>query len=460
MGLTSTLAIEAAIELKVRSILAPFEPRSVVIVAAKQSAMPLDLPGLGLRLSDLTPSREGTVSIEDVAAVDVTVLTPRALPEDLKLTLTKALAPQSKFHFQFETLSSEVASYARNEFTPIAAGSAGPGFSIVGISGVALAVGVVAWWVLRRISVGAVDRLVQGISPALEASGQQAPQPTQRQSATVHSSAGGKLELEGFSVESLVAVLSDCYWCEEDEYGAWIWNEMSPEQRKQVLAKWAGGKMYASFVTGFPPHKESFHTHPYYVAPSDLSTVSMDGAAEWLQREASAWHLLSPLRQKHLKLELKKRVALADIKAPTAAISQPVASSKVRVVTQSMDITSLSAQDELQLWENPAFVPPALRNGIASLVWVAKLGDRDRQTLLAGYSARDLASVWLGPVPVLAIIENTLPEKKRTLVAKYRNMLTPSRDNQTMRDLVDKACAILAKPPESAAKAEPKAIAA
>ena len=122
-----------------------------------------------------------------------------------------------------------------------------------------------------------------------------------------------------------------------------------------------------------------------------------------------------------------------------AIFSYPKPSKDLRPISQSWSMAEPSAEDERQIFAEPARIPEDFRPKIPSLVWVALLDQAPRESLLSTWSAQDLASVWVADDEILAKLEEVIPEKKKVRIHEYAAKLKPSRQSPIMNDLVKEA---------------------
>ncbi len=433
-NLSATVQLESELQDKLRSILTPFDTSAIVVVNVEQNPYRFELPGLNLAIDDLTGSfGEGELDKEDIGKIQVRVRSRRAIPTDLRAALSEAIAiptPKKEFLFDIIEVDVERSVSSLSDFGKVVTLVVRDRLLWIAIAMGALltAIAVFALRSLRKVSQDTVNQLVEGLTPA--------PMPLQN-------------EFESLTVESAVALLSDCYWCHQDDYAAWLWLRFPASLRTAVLERWTEARGYVKSLSSVVPAARSHHAHPNYLNPIDLSSVSQQGCEQWVRKNPGAWHALTPLRQAHIAMPLKERVRFEGTRTDSLKFPSPPTAQNKRVVTSAMEIVDLSDEDELALLADPSFVPVDLRKHVPSLVWVALLSPADRERLLAPVPAKDLAEVWMGPSRVLQIIEASLSPEKRKRVSECRTQIKPTRNSETMQYLVGQAVWLLIQQPSS-----------
>lgn len=272
----------------------------------------------------------------------------------------------------------------------------------------------------------------------LSLGGQAAPAPATREAAAPvakPSGHGEKSQVEKMAPTSLQELFADCYWCERDAYAHWLWQEMSNEQRKSLLAEIDFMRAYSVSFMSLAPEEVGYHTHPYYLDPSPLKALSQDDLAKIVKAQNGLWHAISPLRQQSLPLSFGEKLAALQ-SAPSSNKSAFTGRSPLRTLEMKPTWGDVTEADELALFENPEMVPPALRPHVSSLVWLAQKDAETIQKALGKFDARALASAWIGPDEVLKKLEAQLPEKKLKLLQTYREKTPPQRRSPSYLSLV------------------------
>jgi len=72
---------------------------------------------------------------------------------------------------------------------------------------------------------------------------------------------------------------------------------------------------------------------------------------------------------------------------------------------------------------------------LPSLAWAQNLGDDALRNVLDGFTARDLASAWIGPARTLARFERLMGDRKASLVRRYLSRERAERGSAAFRAL-------------------------
>lgn len=459
------LDIELKIQEKLRALIQPIDPHAQVNVTAKIKQITTTLPGTGTQVQGLfSTTSENMLSYDDIQTVDVKIISALdPFPDALKTVLDDGLdIPKNKKRFQYiamdESTRKILASQENLNQVPRILEDASAGWQKFFQSLRYLLVLVFAFTtVLFYLNGRRQKRFQQAIQASLSNLGEGHPE---RQSIEVpsrvvpagipYTQAESRMEdkttLQSLTISSLVSLFSDCYWTSEDGYAAWLWSQISPQQRAQVLDRWKTAESYIAFLAKVEKTPQTYHHHPYYLKPLELQDVSQSDLSAWLKRYPGAWHYLSPLRQARIPISLSDKMEF-NVAPPLSELPKlPAVSQSIRELRPPIEIGAISVDDELALLENPALVPVSLRENVPSLVWIALLDREKREQMLATISAQNLAEVWIGPKAVLSRLEDVIPEKKRQLILDYQRQIAPSRESPTMRFLVKQALKVAEEP--------------
>ena len=462
--------LESRIQEKVRSLVTPFDPYSQVMVTVHVKELSVELPGVGTSAVHMESNTSPTaLSLDDIDSIDVSVITQLdPLPESLKKLIESAIdIPVQKKHLEFKKMPEDtmklipVVAPAANHLAAFTDGLFKRLNWLFAFSAFGLCVLVFGMFfrrkgfksqteALKNIADGMKELSTSGIGSSSGAGSAPQSSPV---SSPIHSnelSANDRDWIQALGIDGLTALLSDCYWCEEDGYAAWVWKQIRPDLAQEVFKKWPRAREYFGALSGTHELASNYHHHPYYLKPLPLEDVSSDDLQTWVKHHPSIWPELSPLRQAKFSLTLMERLALNEKQSALIADilpELPKASIKTRVLHRPFSVGKLSEQDEMAIFENPASVPVSLRSQIQSLVWVAILPESSRRELVSKIQAQGLAEIWVGPEAVLNLISEVLPEKKRTLVFEYRKKHNPSassaRASTWMSYVVQEALLIL-----------------
>ncbi len=241
------------------------------------------------------------------------------------------------------------------------------------------------------------------------------------------------------SAEQSLALLSDCYWCELDEYAIYIWKFLHTTTREQIMSLWPTTEQYLRAISHIEPKNLGYEHHPAYLRPLRLENVSQQDLVEWLTKQPQAWSLLSPLRQIHLPIGLAERMKF--MKASPLTVDQiklPEIISKPRVLSGLRLQLNLTQNDELYLLSNHHLISLEERRNFQTLLWFSKRDLEYKKSILSPISARDLATAWIGPEEILNEIAQAIPEKKRKLLDEYRQNIKANRMSPVFQYLLQK----------------------
>ena len=241
--------------------------------------------------------------------------------------------------------------------------------------------------------------------------------------------------LQKLSLSSLKELFADSYWCREDAYASWLWKNLDSDQKTTLINELSFMKDYSLYCVDIRPTEMSYHEHPYYLNPHGLLWTSQEDLTQQVRQDFGMWHLLSPMRQQHLPLNLEERLSAVQTKS-TGTKKFTEAQSPLRVLEAKLSWRDLSTEDEATLLNHPEMVPVAMRENIRSLVWLVQKDDAFIQKALSRYDARSLALAWIGPEDLLKKLESQLPEKKLKLLLNYKEKMAPSRNSDAYASLV------------------------
>lgn len=241
------------------------------------------------------------------------------------------------------------------------------------------------------------------------------------------------------SVASVAHLLSDCYWCEMDNYAAWVWKKVPFQIKTQLFEQADFFKEYTAILSKLEPEFAQFHEHSQYLSEGHLLNISQGDLKVFLKKHPALWHQLSKMRQDNLGLKLSERVRLlqSEEKLSLAVWDKISKSSSARRqlnLGQSVPISNI--EDELEVFHSPDSIPPEIFNSLESLVPLALAPLELRRELLSKFSSLELASAWCGPDEVLANLAEALPEKKRKILDSYVERQAPTRGSIVFLKLV------------------------
>jgi hypothetical protein len=264
-----------------------------------------------------------------------------------------------------------------------------------------------------------------------------------RPTATSSSKSGAGEEesdsLATFPDESLLALLSDCYWTKDDEYGAFLWQHIPVVARKRLIdtAPYLG--VYASHLGQLSGVNKGFASDPYYLTPLHVHHLSNEALSKLVKTHSNLYRALPELRSLGLGLPLKDRLAFEEqrvsnttsemktIQELNVMLKQiiPSALRPLRTV-KSLPITSTADEQELLSWAMPS---AEIMAATPSLVWAMHLPDDVLAEIVTAVSAKELAGALVGPESVLSKITSLLQPKRRELIENYMKRMKPQRES-------------------------------
>ncbi len=245
--------------------------------------------------------------------------------------------------------------------------------------------------------------------------------------------------IEGLSLESAIALLSDCYWAEEDIYAAYLWKRFSVEKRQGILKSKPDLKVYCNSISEMNPRNLNFHQDPYYIDPLKLDHINNEDLTRLVKKNPELFNFLPSLRTENLNLEVKEKLNFIakdkEINVQNIEMQlQNISPSKPRVIAKQARIKISTTEEEEQALalEN---INLQIKENIVILGWALELNDEELDQILNKFTAPDLASAWVSTDSVLEKLKNVLPEKKQSLVASYLERQKPSRTSPAFKRL-------------------------
>lgn len=232
-------------------------------------------------------------------------------------------------------------------------------------------------------------------------------------------------------VESVIALLGDCYWCEKDGYAAFVWSQISITQRVAVVASWPVLEKYVRHVQNSKAEDLGLHNDVNYLSPLAIQRLNNKAVLEQVKLFPAVLRRLSPLRSDHLEIGVQERVVLQE-KAkssnqfPDWAAMKP---SEERRIQGYPAVHLVSDARETEVLSLKSF-PLEAKEQFVSIAWMVQLPRERVVEVLDGFSARELAQAWVGPASLLQYLGECLAPKKRELVLSYRESASPSRQSE------------------------------
>jgi hypothetical protein len=234
-----------------------------------------------------------------------------------------------------------------------------------------------------------------------------------------------------YDLELITAILSDCYWSNEDSYAYYIWQQLSPKQKNSMIGSLPFMKDYAIYFIRKNPEDLSLIHDPYYFNPLKIEHISNEDLTTIVKKKASLYRALSELRKNNLQLSIKEKISIHNdksTKVETYDFAKESASIP-RFIKEDISFEIKSIEDEIEILNMKDELPGHIKKSILSLAWLLELKEEQVATILGKYSAKQLAEVWVGPEDVLIELEKNIPERKKNLMKTYLEKIVPDRKN-------------------------------
>lgn len=238
------------------------------------------------------------------------------------------------------------------------------------------------------------------------------------------------VQLREWSADQLVALFSDCYWSEMDDYAHFIWKNISHRTQKTVINNWPYMSQYVSYFIQQEPKALSFHDDPYYFHPFPFQMVDNSVLQELVEKEPGTYHILPPLRTSTMQLPLGIKMKIFEVnpseqKFDVQKISEVTSSPRKLETLKLMTLESVEQEQEiLESGKDHS----DLKKRVLSLIWFVDLSEDRRKKVLARYNAAELSRCLSAPPEVIEVVLSALNPKKADLVRGYlkRNLVSRS----------------------------------
>lgn len=454
------IQLEREIESRVLELTQKLDPSAQVFAKIEFNTSNTPLAGTSIDLLNISSSTEGSIDYNDIKKIDIKILTSSNKNMDWFKTQI-----QDQFSYKGTTVNVDINEMDANIKAQVQEQSLHKVISaqndkfrdsmliaVAGFSGLILVLFVLLNWQGKKQVRENVDKVVAAlkesstgsmnmpISPMVEAHRPDTPQLKPANAGFLSQGDSSSSSFKKFSCEQIVALFSDCYWSQHDNYASWMWQNMSSEQRKKLLDEWEIADHYSKYLTYIEPLAENYHNHTTYLTPLQIQEVSQDDLAKWLRQNPGAWSLLSPIRQESCPVSIQEQINF--MQTPANARNEyklPRVKSKKRPLTLKANFSDITIEDEKAIWENPSFVPENFRREIPTLVWLAKEPEQVRREILEPLNAQQIAQAWIGPKVVLDSLQVSISNKKWTLIESYLKTINPSRQSPSFQYLTQVA---------------------
>lgn len=236
--------------------------------------------------------------------------------------------------------------------------------------------------------------------------------------------------LASFPAECLLAMMMDSYWTHQDGFANGIWRSLPFEKRQALLSLQPALHAYVSHISRVPAEALGYEHDPYYLSPLPINHLSMDDLAAVVRATPALWGALPAMRKDAMRLNVEERLLFfrpdsrSALASPKAVLGG--APSRPRILPAFSQVVTLTEVDEVMILGQKDIDLEFMRMH-RSLVWLLRLSDSQLKELIEPVSARELASAWDAPEPVLQRLEALMPAKKSELLKSYLAKSRPSR---------------------------------
>jgi hypothetical protein len=475
--LSVVVELETKITEKVRGIISPIDPDAIIYTNVNVKKINTELTGTQMAtMGFMATSDVRKIDDADIQSIDVTVLSSKPeFPKEVsklvesvvlgiskkgKVTITKMEASTfdaiqknkefSKIHAENSKMQAEnskkLGEVAESFYSLLI------WFGLLAIIGFAAVQFVISKLTQKTLSKTAND-IVEKIAmisstsaapeplrpiasqPDLPELGFQNPAPSRSSFESNNKSNA----LDSLSAKTLIAILSDAYWCEQDSYASWLWSQLNPKVQSQLLITWPLLSSYVRYLDSVSAVEDSFHFDSSYLSPAECQHLSNQALLEFLKAQPKAWGQISLMRRKSIPLGLRERVEFSKYSNEQTKVAWPHQPSELRHLPQQLEISRLNIEDEKAILDNPDMIPENMRANLPSLVWLFMCPLEIRNQILQNLPAQSLAEIWIGPEEMLKELETSLPEKKLALLKDYQSITKPNRSSATLKQVSFKA---------------------
>ena len=301
---------------------------------------------------------------------------------------------------------------------------------------------VIVWMWMQRRTLAVIERGFRGVAAALETgAGNTGREPstsaavvqTARRQMTHATTADSARSFSVIPENSLLALLSDCYWSAQDSYGAFLWRRIPIERKISLIERMPELSEYGRFLLNIGEKDLGLEQDPSYLQPLSLWHLDMANLTEIVRHNPTFINILSPIRLSALHLKPTERLALYESCENNPIHALPVLPDikcTPRKLKQTLRIDIQSDEDEIEIlsMNEPTL---ALIEQVPSLGWLLQLPPEKVSEILLPLSARDIATAWVGPKEVLVRVAQHIGEKKFEIMKSHLARLSPSRDAPT-----------------------------
>jgi hypothetical protein len=242
--------------------------------------------------------------------------------------------------------------------------------------------------------------------------------------------------LEGMKDDSLLALLTDCYWCEEDSYAKYIWNKLTESKQLELVKKSTILNSYSGFLEKEIPQDLNLLKDSYYLNPLFLFHISNKDLSGLIRKNKQLISQVSLLRKKTITMQYKEIISSPTAVGPGPVIDNNYLSSFNPSIKRNLNTTfntfSSVVDEEKFFAGNPGL---AYMKNHPSLGWSRHLSDEQVREILGHFNILDLAAAWIGPEEDLKRMALLLDEKSQAKLESLLKIFDPSYNVSTYKHL-------------------------
>ncbi|MCR9204079.1 MAG: hypothetical protein NXH75_05855 [Halobacteriovoraceae bacterium] len=248
-------------------------------------------------------------------------------------------------------------------------------------------------------------------------------------------------------IDGIHQVLMDCYWSKEDNYAAFVWENIPVSMKTNLLEKEGKLVSYANYISQLKGEDFGHLREPYYLFPLSLEKIDNEGLTKLVKSYKSIFRMLPKLRTNFLGLSAteKKELLLVNMSQKETELEIKTIKWNKFETVEARDIPSQNTFYFKDDWEEEVFfqdtnnIDFSLVEVFPSLVWLTFLEDSKVRKILNGYSAKELALAWVGPKMSLRKLESILDAEKVELLNAYVQKVVPSRKSKVFHSIIKNA---------------------
>ena len=256
---------------------------------------------------------------------------------------------------------------------------------------------------------------------------------------------GEESVVKSLPYNSITALLTDCYWSQQDQYAAYIWMQISISMKEKLMDEMPFLMNYVSYLTAFEGVSLGHEQDPYYLNPLKIGHIDNNTLTELTLGNPVLIKKLPPIRLNFLNLKISQRIALTQ-QANEGDISEipnfeQIEESEHRQIKKREMYKIKSFEEEMEVLHATYKKENALDivSSVVSLGWLTMLPTERATDILHNYNARQLASAWIGPDEILDKLGTYMNKDKLDLVLSYAQRMSPNREGQVFRMLHEAA---------------------